>query len=577
MKLSFLRTLVRALSLTAVAALQVIGASTPARALPPGRAWTPVDRYVVPGHTWFVSDWLNTDEDGIPIVMGQAVGGIGQEVHALRWADSLWTVTWAGGFPWSFSWPILSPPGTYYLLWKGIQPYETPTGGIEVDLVMGRFFGDHIGELDTLGRFAAGNWVYSAAVSNQRRWVAISDRDSSGLFQNLRLFLSDAPRSWREVEVGGFGNRGVATAPLDGLSVLVVWAGLGEGLRWGLLRKEAWSVGDLLDGQYSGANVPILRPRPSGGYWLAWGSGADEHLNHLPIRTYRDGQWSAPQAIPCADLPNGFWTSAPDLSRDGGEYPAVVWYATDATGTGRETICACMPTDAGFTVADNIPYAGRPTVARDRNGDMWVAWWDLFDGMHWLHTYNRATVEDVRAEEQGGSRRIAWTLSEPAPETWWAVLRARGQEEFQTIARVRAGPALEMSWTDSAPPAGVLRYRIRRESVDTRYRWDSRIVRTPELIRTFTAQGASPVAAGGELLLQVSNAAAGPLELRLFDVRGRVVLEQQGVASGMGEETVRFGLSRAGHGEPLASGVFFAIVRDASGATSQAVKLVILK
>lgn len=158
------RRLVRALGLTPAAMLLVMGACLPVHALPPGRAWTPVDRYDVPGHTWHVSDWLNTDSTGVPIVMGQAVGGIGQEVHALCWADSLWTVTWAAGFPWSFSWPILSPPGTTYLLWKGIQPYETPTGGLEVDLVMARFFGDHIGELDTLGRFGTGNWVYSAAV-----------------------------------------------------------------------------------------------------------------------------------------------------------------------------------------------------------------------------------------------------------------------------------------------------------------------------------------------------------------------------------------------------------------------------
>jgi hypothetical protein len=36
---------------------------------------------------------------------------------------------------------------------------------------------------------------------------------------------------------------------------------------------------------------------------------------------------------------------------------------------------------------------------------------------------------------------------------------------------VRAADALEMSWTDTSLPANEIRYRIRRESVDTRYQW----------------------------------------------------------------------------------------------------------
>ena len=173
-------------------------ASLPALALPPGRAWTPVERTTVPGHTWLAPSWLNTDTEGIPIILAEAEGGIGGDVYGLRWADSLWTTTWAGGFNTTFSWPILSPPGTYYLLWKGTQGVETPTG-IQVPLVMTQFFGDHIGELDTLGMFYSGSWAYGAAVANKRRWVAVSNRG------DLRLLYSDAPHAWNEVQVPGSG------------------------------------------------------------------------------------------------------------------------------------------------------------------------------------------------------------------------------------------------------------------------------------------------------------------------------------------------------------------------------------
>lgn len=308
---------------------------------------------------------------------------------------------------------------------------------------------------------------------------------------------------------------------------------------------------------------------------MAWGTEGDEHKSHLPIRTFHRGAWSPPESLRCADLPNGFWTQIPDLSRDDREYPAVVWLAIDATGTGRASICVCMPTDSGYTVADNLPYSGVPTIARDRDGDVWVAWWDLFIGMFWLHTYNRATADDVRIEGHGRHRRVAWTLSEPAPETWWAVLRARGREDFESVARIRAGPSLDMSWTDSSPPAGLLRYKIRRECVDTRYRWESRVVRTPEKSKGLTLRVPSPLPISRSGELHLANAVAGPLELRLYDLQGRVVCEFHSTASGSGEDTVRFDLGVAAR--PLGNGIYFAAIRDAAGGSSAAVKIVILR
>ena len=536
-------------------------------ALPPGRDWTPLEAFRVPGHTRLLPLWMDTDTTGNPVVFAAAVGGIGRDTYGCHWTDSTWAVSWVGGFATGLSWPVLSPRGTRYLLWKSVgDAVETPTG-TKSRLVLSEAFSDHLGEHDTLGLIWASAVNYAAAAGSKRRWVVVQD------FTDLRLFYSDTLRSWREVEVAGQGEGGVGVAALDDTTAIVAWAGLNEGVRWGVLRGGTWNEGPALDHEDRLADRPHFTPRLSGGHWLAWGTGGE---NFVPIRTFRRGVWSEPESLRCAyPYPEDHWTSSPDVSRDGGEYPAVSWIETNPTG--RQTICVCMPTDAGFTVADHLPFRGLPTIARDRNGDVWVAWWDAvtITGMFWLHTYNRATASDLRIEGHGRHRRVAWTLSEPAPETWWAVLRASGAGDFVQVARVRAGPGLGMSWADTSPPAGLLRYRVRRESVDTRYLWESPEVRLPEKGRGLAVRllRRLPQAQQGELELE--NAAPGLIDLRIFDVQGRKVHRQQGVAGGTGHDTIAFDLASTGALMP--NGVYFAVVRDASGQVSPAVRMVVLR
>jgi hypothetical protein len=159
------------------------------------------------------------------------------------------------------------------------------------------------------------------------------------------------------------------------------------------------------------------------------------------------------------------------MSRDEGEYPIVAW---TAQRDGRTAICVCVPPDSGFTTAEELTFAPDgllPSVARDRNGDAWIAWWKFFDGIFWAHTYVTATAHSVTVQGTPAARTVSWTLSEPAPETWWAVLRAPSGGDFVEVARVRATPDLDMSWTDASAASGLLRYRVRRESVDKRYEW----------------------------------------------------------------------------------------------------------
>src|SRR5262249_43557094 len=113
-----------------------------------------------------------------------------------------------------------------------------------------------------------------------------------------------------------------------------------------------------------------------------------------------------------------------------------------------------------------------PTVVRDRNGDVWAAFWRLtMSGIFITHTYTRATTTRPVVSAQGSHQLVQWTLSEPAPETWWAVLRSVDGGPYELASRVRAGAGVQMSWDDSLPPSGTLSYRIRRECVDTRFEW----------------------------------------------------------------------------------------------------------
>jgi hypothetical protein len=73
--------------------------------------------------------------------------------------------------------------------------------------------------------------------------------------------------------------------------------------------------------------------------------------------------------------------------------------------------------------------------------------------------------------QQGTQYLVSWTLSEPSPETWWSVLRQKDDGTYEPVVRIRAESAPGMSWLDPSPPAGIPRYRIRRECLDTRFQW----------------------------------------------------------------------------------------------------------
>jgi hypothetical protein len=91
--------------------------------------------------------------------------------------------------------------------------------------------------------------------------------------------------------------------------------------------------------------------------------------------------------------------------------------------------------------------------------------------MFFTHTYTTATTSAPVVTGDASARDVRWKLSEVAPGTWWAVLTARDGGSFEVAARLRAGEDLDLQWTDTSAPAAIMRYKVRRECVDSRYEW----------------------------------------------------------------------------------------------------------
>jgi hypothetical protein len=294
----------------------------------------------------------------------------------------------------------------------------------------------------------------------------------------------------------------------------------------------------------------------------------------------RDGAWATPESIRCAyRLQDEHRSQPPDLSRDSGEYPAVAWFAENAR-TRALTICVCIPTDSGFGMAEELDGPQNsvgPTVARDRNGDAWVAWSldRVNEGMVWTHTYTTVMAATPQVTVLGRARRIDWSLTSPAPRSWWAVMRARGSGPFEEVARVRAGAGLELTWTDTLPPEGPLRYTIRRECVDRRYEWlsDEAVWAAPNRGALHFSPVPSPFQDG--MSIELVGARAGELELSFYDLHGRRVFERRSQASGTGQDTIRLDFRNTASALP--AGVYFLRAHDAAGQVSGVAKLVLIR
>jgi hypothetical protein len=448
-------------------------------------------------------------------------------------------------------------------------------GGGYGRMLFSEILGDRFTPPETVMVTTESDAEYSAAVSARGRWAARSDAVLREGVDRVRVVYSESGGVWRELPQQGIDEACCSIAPLSDSTAMLSFAGK-SGLAWVLFERDHVARAGYLDTRRYAPLHPRFRFRPSGGLWLMWTESRWVHVS-----SYQDGGWSRGDSLKSRH-PDGqtFVSSWCDASRDPGERPVLAWGDLGYAYTYRDVGCVAFPTEAGWSEGEEVPGSDglftSPTVTRDRNGDAWLAW-DLLrqDGVLFTHTYVSATAGAPRVTGAGRHRALVWTLSEPAPESWWAVLRARGEEPFEEVARVQAGPDVGMSWADDSPPAGVLRYKVRRESVDQRYEWVSGEASWPPKSRK-PRPGlliASPVVSGAEVV--VNGAVSGPLEVRVYDLQGRLVREQSEVAAGLGSD--RFRLDLGGGSRVLASGVYFLRVRDVEGNETPAAKFVVLK
>ncbi|HZI64795.1 MAG TPA: hypothetical protein VFE44_08440, partial [Thermoanaerobaculia bacterium] len=194
--------------------------------------------------------------------------------------------------------------------------------------------------------------------------------------------------------------------------------------------------------------------------------------------------------------------------------------------------------------------------------------WDIF--AQWVPG-SRPIASTPAITGTGLHRLLSWTISEASPGSIWAVLRSRNDGSFETVAQVTAGASVEMSWEDTSPPGGVLKYRIRRVTENPNYATESAEATWPPQAKPLAL--ARPAGAGNAGELELSGAAQGPVHIKVFDVQGRVVLERR-VSLSVGTD-LRLDLS-----DELRSrgtGIYFARAQDGSGRPTPPIKLVLLK
>ena len=130
-----------------------------------------------------------------------------------------------------------------------------------------------------------------------------------------------------------------------------------------------------------------------------------------------------------------------------------------------------------------------------------------------------------------------------------------------------------MSFDDTtARPGVVWRYRIRRESLDARYRFESATSSGwfPDTARDLGLRITTP--ARGSLTFTVSGA-GGTLVSQLHDLQGRLAMKQLHPTNSTGEDSYSLDIGRLGS---VRQGVYFLRVLDSTGRASPPRKVVIL-
>ncbi|MCC6349109.1 MAG: T9SS type A sorting domain-containing protein [Candidatus Eisenbacteria bacterium] len=435
---------------------------------------------------------------------------------------------------------------------------------------------DSIAPPDSIGTTVSQSSDYAAAASNRRRWAIRSEqrRTSSAWF--VRVYYSDTTRIWHEVEPVGIDEFTCSIAPLGDTTAMIAYAGE-SGLQYAILDGARWVVTGNLDPRPWSPVHPRLRLRPSGGLWLFW---ADYDWMHMS--SYKDGVWSRGDSVQC--IPNAGETFRPiflDAEHDTTEYPVLAWTNSGYGDTWRDVTAIAFPNGHGWDPGEEVPDSQEsgwfsPTMTTDLNGDVWVAWRLARYGINrWTHTYCSATCAAPAVALRGDGVRLSWALTSRAPGSRWSVWRAAGDGAFDSLGTVRAGEDSVLTFDDAiAFPGQTWRYRIRRESVDVRYRWESDVAThwRPDTRAPIGLTLTNPTS-GARLAFRLSGA-AGLLWVRLYDLQGRQVLHQRLAANGTGEDSFTLDLGGSGARRP---GMYFLRVSDGTLRTTRTARVAVIR
>ncbi len=546
----------------------------PAAAAPQGKAWAPIDVLQAPGFETLIAPRLELQPSGSPKLFVGAVSGSTAPDDALGydWMRSGWTSAWRLNVDPIYLWPVDAPPGRYPLVFVG------GSSSTSRNLYWSEVIDN---QPSTPERIASTSRPYetnySGAMRGLRRWAALQDNFENNGF--LRLFVSDAPGMWDELQVTEPTSSGVSLVALDDSTALVAWASnqYETAIHWGLISGKALTTakGVLTDVL---PYAPRLRAHPKGGAWLTWGTNEATGA----IRRFENGAWGSTERLHCnySTNPFGVNINVAAMSHDTEDRPTVTWYYQSFLD-GSHGVCVSIPNDSGWEVGEEV-FRGSsdmlPTTIRDRNGDTWVAWSERFQPLRWTHTYTTATASSPSVSVETGFPRVSWVLSESAPGSWWAVLRQSANGPVEEVVRVQAESGVAMSWLDTGyRPGAVLRdgvtYRIRRESVDARYEalspegtW------TPGRRLRLAVQ--QPLGGVGPLTLLVAGETGRRVKVAMYDVSGRLVQRTDvDLVDGKGSYLLpaASGLSAG------PAGVYFLQARDESGNISEGVKIVRLR
>lgn len=545
--------------------------------MPSGRAWIPFTVMEVPGSRDYLGiPRLDSDEHGVPrFVMAVRWEGLPRHLwSSFEWADSGWARTNISDVRAGY-WPEFVVSRSADRAIAFLSYFDVATGPFATWLAISGEGPGGVATPDSVFRTTTQSTEYGAAASGVRRWAVRSDNSPDIYVNHARVFYSDTLRSWHEVPRLGVDEDHCTIAPLGDTTAMVVYAGQ-SGLQYAILDGSQWRETGNLDPRPFNASHPRLRLRRSGGLWLFW---ADNDWMHMS--TYRNGAWERGDSVQCIPTPGEtFRPTFLDAEHDTTEYPLVAWTNSGYGDTWRDVTSIAFPNGHGWDAGEEIPDSEQsgwiaPTMMRDLNSDVWVVWRRAREGINrWTHTYCTAMCAAPRVVASGPGTRVSWALSVPAEGSRWTVQRAVGDGPYDSLGTVRAGVDTVLTFDDSSAGPGVTwRYRIRRESVDTRYGWTSAATthlradtRRPIGIRLTNPTGAA-------LSFQLTGG-AGPVVARLYDLQGRVVLEQRLQSSGTGEDAFTLDLAAGGASR---SGIYFLRVSDSTGRTTRAARVAVVR